>query len=123
MPKPGEWQDGISPEEWGNGRDLPEANPVSHKNMEVEVKPEVRKILVESYRVFNEALNPRLDVVYYPASENDVSPSEAFPGSRVIYVEDGKIIIEEKRDREILQTPRKLEEYKYHHLKEYKEIT
>lgn len=43
--------------------------------------------LVAKYSLFKEKVNPKADVVYHPCGANDVSPSVAFPDSRVIYVD------------------------------------
>ena len=43
--------------------------------------------LVAKYSLFKEVLNPKDDVIYYPCASHDVSPSVAFPDSRVIYVD------------------------------------
>lgn len=45
------------------------------------------EMLVRSLRLFAETLNPNINLVYYPCSGPDISPSEAFPESRVIYVD------------------------------------
>lgn len=54
-----------------------------------DVKLEAEPIagLVESYRIFQKEFRPKTDTIYYPCSAYDVSPTEAFPDSRVIYVE------------------------------------
>ena len=52
---------------------------------EVVVQP--RPDLVAKYRAFEDTLHPAVDTVYHPCGANDTSPSEAFPNSRVIYVE------------------------------------
>ena len=43
--------------------------------------------LVAKYSLFREKLKPKADIVYHPCGANDVSPSVAFPDSRVIYVD------------------------------------
>ncbi len=43
--------------------------------------------LVARYALFRDTLHPKADVVYHPCGGNDVSPSAAFPDSRVIYVD------------------------------------
>ena len=50
--------------------------------------------LVAKYSLFGEKLSPKADVVYHPCGANDVSPSAAFPHSRVIYVEISKKSVE-----------------------------
>src|SRR5262249_38291120 len=45
--------------------------------------------LVAKYQAFQDTLRPATDVVYYPCSGNDCSPSAAFPDSRVVYAEYG----------------------------------
>ena len=57
-----------------------EAEP---KAIEAEPRPD----LVAKYLLFVEKLNPEADVVYHPCGANDVSPSVAFPDSRVVYVD------------------------------------
>lgn len=42
---------------------------------------------VQGYKLFQEKFNPKSDVVYYPCSGSDSSPSLGFPSSRVIYVD------------------------------------
>lgn len=47
----------------------------------------VKDYRVEAYKVFQNRLNPKSDVVYYPSCGPDDSPSRAFPNSRIIYVD------------------------------------
>ena len=54
-----------------------------------------RPDLVAKYLLFKDTLNPKSDVVYYPCSAHDTSPSAAFPDSRVIYVDLDKTSIRE----------------------------
>lgn len=65
----------------------PEAEP---KPVEVEPRPD----LVAKYSLFREKLKPKDDVVYHPCGANDVSPSVAFPESRVVYVDIDKKSVE-----------------------------
>ena len=58
----------------------PEAEP---KPIEAEPRPD----LVAKYSLFRERFKPKADVVYHPCGDNDVSPSVAFPDSRVVYVD------------------------------------
>lgn len=58
----------------------PEAEP---KPIEAEPRPD----LVAKYSLFREKLNPKADVIYHPCGANDVSPSVAFPDSKVVYVD------------------------------------
>lgn len=58
----------------------PETEP---KSIEAEPRPD----LVAKYSLFREKLKPKADVVYHPCGANDVSPSVAFPDSRVVYVD------------------------------------
>lgn len=67
-----------------------EETPFPNKNERREQKPESSPDLVESYQAFVEALKPHAKVVYYPSNGYDVSPSEAFPDSRVVYVDIDK---------------------------------
>ena len=57
------------------------------KEMAAEVKPVVHDERVKSYEVFQTALSPNVSVVYHPSSATDMSPSVAFPDSRVIYAD------------------------------------
>lgn len=61
------------------------ANTGEHQpnRVEAESSPD----LVESYKVFKDHIQPKADVIYHPCGANDVSPSEAFPDSHVIYVD------------------------------------
>lgn len=52
-----------------------------------EYKSEPHSDLVARYRLFDREVKPIKRVVYHPCGATDVSPSVAFPGSRVIYVE------------------------------------
>ena len=53
-----------------------------------EITPKIAEDLVESYRCFQKGIRRNnFDVVYHPCSANDVSPSVAFPKSRVIYAD------------------------------------
>lgn len=51
--------------------------------MEAEIHPD----LVKSYEAFRDHMQPKADVIYHPCSANDVSPSEVFPSSHVIYAD------------------------------------
>lgn len=65
-------------------------SPEKSPKPETEQKPieaEPRPDLVAKYSLFRERLKPKADVVYHPCGANDVSPSVAFPDSRVIYVD------------------------------------
>ena len=53
------------------------------ESREIEINPD----LVKKYSLFKERFNPKEDVVYHPCGAYDVSPSSAFPESRVIYVD------------------------------------
>lgn len=65
----------------------PETEP---KSVEAEPRPD----LVAKYSLFREKLKPKADVVYHPCGANDVSPSVAFPDSRVVYVDIDKKSVE-----------------------------
>lgn len=76
--------------------DGPENLPEFHLSSEGMVNPETesepieakpRSDLVAKYSLFKEELDPKTDVVYHPCGSNDVSPSIAFPDSRVIYAD------------------------------------
>jgi len=73
---------------------MPEPDPTElQRNPEsVEAKP--RLDLVAKYSLFKEKLQPKADVVYHPCGANDISPSEVFPDSRVIYVDIDEKAIE-----------------------------
>lgn len=43
--------------------------------------------LVARYKLFQEKIIPKNDIVYHPCGSTDISPSVAFPGSRVINVD------------------------------------
>jgi hypothetical protein len=61
---------------------------ISGRNAErqpIEAGP--RAGLVAKYSLFKEKVHPKTDVVYHPSSANDISPSVAFPDSRVVYVD------------------------------------
>lgn len=65
-------------------------SPEEPSNQETEPKPieaEPSPDLVAKYSLFRERFKPKADVVYHPCGSNDVSPSVAFPDSRVIYVD------------------------------------
>lgn len=51
------------------------------------IEAEPRPGLVAKYSLFREKFQPKADVIYHPCGANDVSPSAAFPESRVIYVD------------------------------------
>lgn len=50
-------------------------------------------------KTFKVKLNPKCDVIYYPGSATDVSPSEIFPQARVMYVDiDEQSVSDLKQD-------------------------
>jgi len=51
----------------------------------IEAKPHLD--LIAKYSLFREKFQPKADTVYHPCGATDVSPSVAFPASRVIYVD------------------------------------
>ncbi|MEK7680697.1 MAG: hypothetical protein AAB348_01450 [Patescibacteria group bacterium] len=57
-------------------------------------KAESHPDLVARYSLFKEKLEPKNETVYHPCGAYDVSPSIAFPKSRVIYVDLDKKSIE-----------------------------
>ncbi len=63
------------------------AGPSVPERPRSESKPEASRELVKKYTLFRETIHPKEDVVYYPSCSLDVSPSMAFPKSRVIYVD------------------------------------
>jgi hypothetical protein len=50
---------------------------------------EIRSVpgLVKEYSLFRDYFHPKDDVVYYPCCGGDISPTTAFPKSRVIYLD------------------------------------
>lgn len=57
-----------------------------------ENKAEVREAqpnpeLVVQLSLFKEKLNPKAEIIYYPCCASDISPSKAFPESKVIYAD------------------------------------
>ena len=64
---------------------LGEAYKPSPEKSSIEAEP--RPDLVAKYSLFREKFQPKADVIYHPCGANDVSPSAAFPESRVIYVD------------------------------------
>lgn len=72
----------------GSFRPAPENQPPSPEVQAArEIKAEPHPDLVAKYQLFDRAVKPSRNVVYHPCGANDVSPSVAFPGSRVAYVE------------------------------------
>jgi hypothetical protein len=79
------------PEEW----DAPEPLTVDERTPEwdrpldykVEKKITSYPELVAEYSTFADYFHPKDDVVYYPCCGDDISPTSAFPKSRVIYVD------------------------------------
>jgi len=71
-----------------------------------ERQPQASPDLVRAYQIFQEQLHPQTDLVYYPSCELDTSPTQAFPNSRVVYVDiDEKSIgILKKNGFEAVQT-------------------
>lgn len=59
-----------------------------------EIKAESHPDLVKKYQLFNKTINPQKKVIYHPCGANDVSPSIAFPDSKVIYVDIDKQAVE-----------------------------
>ncbi|MGH7141160.1 MAG: hypothetical protein ACREGH_00805 [Minisyncoccia bacterium] len=55
------------------------------KNEKIEAGPIPERVAM--YALFDEEVQPKKDVVYHPGSGHDISPSAAFPGSKVIYVD------------------------------------
>jgi len=62
--------------------DLPELEEVDQPK-EVEAHAET----VAKYVLFKDQLKPKDDVIYHPCGAYDVSPSTAFPNSRVVYAD------------------------------------
>ena len=50
--------------------------------------------LVDAVNILKKELNPKCDIVLYPASSDDISPSEAFQSSRVIYVDISQDVVD-----------------------------
>ncbi len=61
--------------------------PAQTTSQETSQNLEVDEDLVTTYKVFQDTLHPKTDLVYYPACNVDISPSKGFPNSRVIYVD------------------------------------
>ncbi len=70
-------------------------SPVGGKDPQVEnsLKVESNPGLVAKYTLFREKLNPKSGTIYYPCCANDISPSLAFPSSRVIYADTNEVAI------------------------------
>ncbi|MFH1601566.1 MAG: hypothetical protein ABIB61_01280 [Candidatus Shapirobacteria bacterium] len=49
--------------------------------------------LVDSLRTFNNEIATKIDLVYYPCCGLDISPSVAFPESKVVYVDSDRMTI------------------------------
>ncbi len=66
-----------------------ETDPYAPKNSETPHSLEAKAYpdLVAKYSVFKEAVAFDTGVIYHPCGSADISPSEAFPGSRVIYAD------------------------------------
>src|ERR1035437_2277782 len=69
------------------GQLRPVSNEMLVNQPREELKAEARPDLVAKYQLFDKMVNPSKSVVYHPCGSDDVSPSVAFPNSRVIYVE------------------------------------
>lgn len=79
----------ISPEIFRPSQEEQPKLETEPKPIEVEPRPD----LVAKYLLFREKFKPKADVVYHPCGANDISPSVAFPDSRVIYVDiDDKFV-------------------------------
>lgn len=63
------------------------------------IEAKLKQDLVVKYLLFRKRFKPKADVVYYPCCANDVSPSVAFPDSRVVYVDVDKKFVEALRKR------------------------
>lgn len=70
----------------GTFRPSPEEPPKPETEPK-KIEAEPQSDLVAKYSLFRERLKPRADVVYHPGGANDISPSVAFPDSRVVYVD------------------------------------
>ena len=62
-----------------------------------ELKPDSQ--LVKKYSLFKEKLKPKSDIIYYPCPGEDISPSVAFPNSKIIYVDTLKNITERMKEK------------------------
>lgn len=71
----------------GSFRPAENLPPLSQDEAPKELVAEPSSDLVAKYKLFQQATGAKTDVVYYPCSAADSSPSVAFPNSRVIYVE------------------------------------
>ncbi|WP_226023866.1 hypothetical protein [Halomicrobium salinisoli] len=79
---------GTDPETGAPGYLLPrELCPAALVSMNAGSSPVTFPDRAAQYRAVAERFDRSPDVVYYPGSGHDVSPSEAFPESRVVYVD------------------------------------
>ncbi len=46
------------------------------------------------FKTFINILKPKMDVVYYPCSNNDITPSTSFPNNHIIYVDIDKNVVD-----------------------------
>ncbi len=103
----------FSPEEDSKEEDFPQWEKVSSEEgigsdwdpgpdierEEVPINPEQHSDLVAQYLLFKNKIKPKDDLIYHPCGANDISPSVAFPNSRIIYVDiDEKTIDALKKD-------------------------
>lgn len=64
-----------------------ELDSLLHGMENTEYEAVTDELLVKQLRLVKKRLNPDDSIVYYPCPGTDISPSVAFPGSRVIYVD------------------------------------
>lgn len=100
MPEPGSWHNGapkkeIEPGTFHNEEHL-DIIDVKMPNLVQEVKVETYEgaDFLKKLLLFKEQFNPKLDVIYYPCSNSDITPTKAFPESRIIYVDLEDSVIE-----------------------------
>jgi hypothetical protein len=63
-------------------------NPIEGFPLEVvPIKPEANPLVAKQLAFFKELFRPVADLVYYPCCEADISPSEVFKDSSILYVD------------------------------------
>lgn len=78
--------DRVEPGSFRPGPEIQLPTP-AEANQPGELKTVVYSDLVESYKVFSQEINPQTGIIYHPCNAFDVSPSSAFPNSRVVYAD------------------------------------
>lgn len=89
---------GVDPETGDPGYLLPASLcPTSHRSMNAGSAPVAYDARVAQYRAVAERFALAPDVVYHPGSGHDVSLSEAFPSSRVVYADVDPVAVADLR--------------------------